>query len=116
LLLARDIDAVDQILDDRARRKRHEAHRRAERDLVAKERRPSQRQDDARRIDQGRVVHVLDVGQRDAFLLAAVFHHQCLAVIPDLVDEVECELFHHEITDENHDDRHNQKWKRRRQI
>jgi len=114
-----------QFLDQRSRRaasmrsisfsivglgERHEPGRRAEHDRVAEHARSPQRQGDLRRAHIGKEVHVLDVGERDAFLLAAVAHEERVAEIEHLV--VERHLFHDLVADDRHHDRDDQ----RRQI
>jgi hypothetical protein len=67
------VDALDQIGNDWACGKRHEADRGAESYLIAEDRRPPQQQGDARRTNERGIVDVLDVGECDALLLAAFF-------------------------------------------
>ena len=59
----RVVDTLDQIGNDRALGKRHEADRGAESYLLAEDRRPPQRQGDARRTDERGIVDVLDVDE-----------------------------------------------------
>src|SRR5580704_1753939 len=108
---ARVVDTLDQIGNDRALGKRHEADRGAESYLLAEDRWPPQRQGDAWRTDERGIVDVLDVGERDALLLAAVLHHQRVAVVVDLVDEIEHQLLHDEVAEPDHGNRydHNEK-------
>jgi hypothetical protein len=114
--LPRPIDALDQVVDDGACCKRHEAHRRDEGDLVPEDGRLPYRQSNARRIYNRRITDILDVAKRDVLLLAAVFNQQRFAVIPHLVDEIESQLLHNEVAEAHHDQGKDEEWKRRGAI
>ena len=85
------------------RRKRHETERGAKGHLVAESAGLAQRQGDARRVDQRRVAHISDVGQRDPVAFAAVLHDQRVALVNDFIDEVEHQLAKDEISEHGHE-------------
>src|ERR1700683_662304 len=107
------IDALDQVIDDRACCKRHQTYRRDECDLIAEGGRLPYRQGDSRRIYKRRITDILDVAERDALFLAAVFDQQSLAIVPNLVDEIEYQLLHNEVAEAHHDQGNDEEWKRR---
>src|ERR1700733_4620608 len=107
------IDTLDQVIDDGTCCKRHQAHRGDECDLVAKDGRLPYRQSDTRWIYPRRITDILDVAERDALFLAAVSDQQSLAIVPNLVDEIEYQLLHNEVAETKHDQGNDEEWKRR---
>jgi hypothetical protein len=107
--LARGINAVDQLFDDRARRQRYQAGGRTEYDRVAEHGRPPQWQGDLRRAHVGRVVDVLDVAERDAFFSAVAAHQERVTDIEHFVDQIEHLLFYERVADGYHQYQHDQK-------
>ena len=69
-------------------------------------------QGDARRTGERRIVHVDDVGEREALLDAPIPDDQRIAAIQHLIDEIEQHLSHDEIADDRHERRRDQEWER----
>jgi hypothetical protein len=100
------IDPLNQLINDRALRKRHEPDRGAEGDFSAGDASIPESEGDSGRTRESRVTHIDNRGQGNTIFPSFVLDNQFIARVPDLIHEIKYEFFHEKTAKDGYGYRH----------